>query len=228
MNKILLLLILTSVFASSYSQKKSSNSDSFEQANNKYHNALKYLDYHTAISAVHDILLIAPEKTMYKDSLLILYFNNNQSLSAVLLAKELELEGNTSKNVLEVLAISFQNAGQLKESLSYYEKLNTQDNSLFYMYQIAVIQYSMSRISECTQTLTKIIEDPNSSKETVKIEYENNPSQQVPFSAAAYNILGVLSLNLNNNEVAKRYFENALKIFPEFLLAKSNISAGIK
>lgn len=228
-NKTIIIFIFCVVVMNSFSQKKSnSNVNSFENAIKKYHNSLKYLDYKTAINAIHDVLIIAPEKTNYKDTLLALYYNSNQSISAVLLAQEMEKTGNSSKNVLEVLAITYQNAGQLKEALKYYEKLNALENKLFYQYQIAVIQYGMSRVSECTTTLSKIIENPNSAKETVKIDYEKAPSQEIPYSAAAYNILGVLSLNINQKENAKAYFQKSLEIFPEFLLAKNNISAIAK
>ena len=224
MKKILLLLSILLISFYGFSQKKAS-SILLDNAIKKYHLSLSYLDYQTAISAVQDILIIAPEKTNYKDTLLALYYNSNLSYSAVLLAKEMEKEGNTNISVLEVLATMYQKAGNLKESLAYYEKIYEKTNKLYYLYQLAIIQFNMSRINECMQSLTKILEDPNSLKETIRVDYEKANSQEVLFAAAAYNILGVLSINLNKPDVATQYFNKSLEIYPEFLLAKNNLSS---
>jgi len=137
----------------------------------------------------------------------------------------MEKEGNTNISVLEVLATTYQKAGNLKESLAYYEKIYEKTNKLYYLYQLAIIQFNMSRINECMQSLTKILEDPNSLKETIRVDYEKANSQEVLFAAAAYNILGVLSINLNKPDVATQYFNKSLEIYPEFLLAKNNLSS---
>ncbi len=209
-------------------QKKSKSNEGFENSYQKYKNAMKYLDYNTAITALHEILIIAPEKTVFKDSLLAIYFNSGNATSAVLLAKDLEAEGNTKASTYEVLALTYQNAGLLKESLAYYEKLNTKEEKLFYLYQIATIQFNMSRLKECSQTLAKIIGNAEASKQTIKIDYEKQAPQNVPYSAAAYNILGVLNLQIKEKEQALKNFNQSLTIYPEFILAKNNLELATK
>lgn len=223
--KKILLVVSVLITVSIFAQKKVKTVElPFELAIKKYHNSLKYLDYSTAINALQEILVINPEKVNYKDSLLAMYYNSGKSQSAVLLAKELEAEGNTNPAVYEVLARTFQNAGMPKEALAYFEKLNNTEENLYYLYQIATIQFNLSRMQECTESLSKIIQNSEALKQTVAMDYENKESQQISFAAAAYNILGVMALRFKETEKAKENFEQALKIAPNFLLAKNNLS----
>jgi Tfp pilus assembly protein PilF len=50
-------------------------------------------------------------------------------------------------------------------------------------------------------------------------------SQKVPLRAAAFNVKGIIAMDLNQPEVAKLQFETALKLFPDFALAQGNLAA---
>lgn len=223
---IFVILFAFSILAVNAQKKieKESPDVNFELAIQKYHNSLKYVDYSSAINALQEILVINPEKVNYKDSLLAMYYNSGRSNSAVLLAKEMEAEGNSNPATFQVLASTFQNAGMLKEALPYYEKLNKTKEGLYYLYQIATIQFNLSRLQECTQSLSKIIQNPEAAKQTIAMEYEKQETQQIPYAAAAYNVLGVMALQFKENEKAKGNFTKALELAPEFLLAKNNLS----
>ena len=41
--------------------------------------------------------------------------------------------------------------------------------------------------------------------------------------AAAYNVKGICALELNQPEAAKENFNKALQLFPDFVLAKTNL-----
>ena len=45
----------------------------------------------------------------------------------------------------------------------------------------------------------------------------------VPLKAAIWNLKGVVFMDMNENDKAKKYFSETLKIFPEFELAKNNL-----
>ncbi|MCH8318224.1 MAG: hypothetical protein IIA88_06970, partial [Bacteroidetes bacterium] len=47
--------------------------------------------------------------------------------------------------------------------------------------------------------------------------------QTVPLKAVVLNMKGVLSMDVNENDTAKDLFSEALKIFPDFELAKDNL-----
>ena len=228
MNNKFLSIIFLSIFCINALNAQKKNTPSFKEktfdlAYAKYKNALKILDYNTAINATHEILAVVPEKINFKDSLLALYYTSNKPTNSVLLAKEMVKEGNTNPTTYEILATTYQKAGMLKESLEYYEKIQAINKDLFYEYQIATIQFNLGRLQECATSLNSIINNPEAKNATIKMDYEKETSQNVPFSAAAFNVFGVLSQQLKEEEQAKKYFENALKIFPEFILSKNNL-----
>jgi tetratricopeptide (TPR) repeat protein len=216
------VLLTTAIFAQKNS--KSQSTLLFDLAIQKYHNSLKYLDYPTAINALQEVLVLSPEKVDYKDSLLAIYFNAGNSKSAFLLAQEMEAEGNNNAATFEVLARAFQNAGMLKEALSYFEKLNLLEENLYCLYQMATIQFNLSRVQECSENLSKIIQNPKAKSQTMEMSYEKQESQQIPYAAAAFNVLGVMALKLKEPVQATENFKQALLISPNFLLAKNNLS----
>ena len=50
-------------------------------------------------------------------------------------------------------------------------------------------------------------------------------SQKVPFKAAYYNLMAMTSYDLHNYDMTIKYFEKALKIYPDFFVAKQNKQA---
>jgi tetratricopeptide (TPR) repeat protein len=216
------VLLTTATFA-----QKNSKSQSpllFDFAIQKYHNSLKYLDYPTAINTLQEVLVLSPEKINFKDSLLAIYFNACHSKSVVLLVQEMEAEGNNNTATFEVLARTFQNAGMLKKDLPYFEKLNLLEEHLYCLYQMATIQFNLSRVQECSENLSKIIQNPKSKSQTMEMSYEKQESQQIPYAAAVFNALGVMALQLKESVQATENFKQALLISPNFLLAKNNLS----
>jgi hypothetical protein len=52
---------------------------------------------------------------------------------------------------------------------------------------------------------------------------QDGQSQQVSLKAAAFNVKGIIGLELNQDDAAKQNFEEAIKLFPDFVLAKGNL-----
>jgi len=159
----------------------------------------------------------------YLDTLARLYFSNGNSGQCVLVCKDYLARDSSNVFVREILAISLNSLSKSKESLDQYEVLYASTHSLFHAYQIAVLQYVLKRFGECETTCAVILSDPKAAEMKVPISTDQNNSQQVPLKAAAYNIRGVMLKDLNRPEDALKSFEEAVKIFPDFVLAKSNI-----
>lgn len=188
-----------------------------------YNLAISYGDYASASNAVYGILSMDTSNIAWKDTLASLMFARGALDQCKKLAKEVYDIDNANLRMLELLAVSEQGLGNAKESLEYYEKLYPQTQQLFHLYQIATLQFGLQRLGECSVNLQKIIADPNAEKETVSINIGQGYQQQVPYKAAALNIAGVIARSVNDNENAKKAFEEALKIFPDFVLAKGNL-----
>jgi tetratricopeptide (TPR) repeat protein len=162
----------------------------------------------------------------YNDfTLAALYFQRGAWPQVVLLTTEL-LTGNPSNiGALELRAVANQSLGRAKESLEDYESLYKQNKNPYHLYEIASLQLAMKRFGECEQSVRQLLSDMSIKDKEIAITVQDGRSQQVPLAAAAMNMNGVLDLEQGKKDSAKGHFENAIKVFPEFLLAKNNLDA---
>lgn len=190
--------------------------------------ALKYNDLNVAKNALYQMIYLAPENKSLKDSLAILYFNIGSYTECILISREILSENSTNSSVLELKAISEQNIGMFKESLVDYEALYAKNKNIYHLYQIATLQYELKRFGECDQSIATIIADKESEKQEISIVTGDRRQQKVPIKAACLNMRGVLALETGKNEIAKTSFQEALKISPDFFLAKNNLTISEK
>jgi len=187
-----------------------------------YDEAVKYNDLAVARTALYSMLALDPSRTGLKDTLTYLYFSSNNHLQVILLGKEI-LEANPGKaEILELVAVSQQNLGREKDALESFEKLYSITKDPYHQYSIASLQYMLKRFGECSESLNSIIASTDSLG-VITISDNQGESQQVPIKAAAFNMRGVVALEINQPEVARQNFQKALELFPGFLLAKANL-----
>jgi len=142
--------------------------------------------------------------------------------------------------ILGLLALSEKAIGRSIEALAAYEKLFVCTQDLQYAYEIAALQFNIQRFGECRATIEAIIATITAeNQQTIQIVYqanENQPgvnpegrsslrAQDVPLKAAAYNLKGVLQLELNEIEEAQASFNKALELFPDFQLTIGNLES---
>lgn len=187
-----------------------------------YSQAMQYGDLGVAINTVYTILAMGGEAS-YKDTLAYLYFNAGNNVQAILVADDILTENPNNITMLEITAISQQNLGLAKEALENYEKLYSLNPDIYHMYSIATLQYSLKRFGECGNTIDQILKSDDNVK-PIKITNNNGQSQEVPIKAACLNMLGVMALELKQNDVALKSFEEAIKVAPDFGLAKGNLA----
>ena len=68
----------------------------------------------------------------------------------------------------------------------------------------------------------KILADKTAMDQKINISYESN-SQEVSLLAAALNLGGIILIDEHKYEDAKMYFESALKLDQNFVLAQNNL-----
>jgi tetratricopeptide (TPR) repeat protein len=190
-----------------------------------YKRAISYGDYDAAKNALFRLMTANPDSIKYLDSLVTLYFSIGAMPQCILSGKEYLKKDTSNQSVMEMVAVSYSQLKNYKEAVDMYEKLYMKSGNLHYAYQLAVHQYLLKRIGECNQMLDIIIADPKAEQEKVGISGDDNKSQQVPLKAAALNLRGVIMQELSMTDKAKENFEAALKIMPEFALAKGNLES---
>lgn len=221
MIKKLLLTVLAFTAFGAY-QASAQGGDAFDVQMKVYKGALKNYDLQAATVALYNMMAIKPERTDLNDSLALLYFAGERYAQAYLIGEDIVKKDPNRKDMLELVAVSKQNLGLIKEALADYEKLYALDKSIYYLYQMGTLQYQLKRYGECIASLDKIIADPAAAQQKVNIMMQGG-SQDVPMKAAALNVKGICALEMNQEEIAKDNFNKALEMAPEFVLAKGNL-----
>ncbi|HNQ11963.1 MAG TPA: tetratricopeptide repeat protein [Bacteroidia bacterium] len=188
-----------------------------------YENAMLIGDYDVARTALLYLVTAQPNQISYLDSLARIYYATGMYAQA-LISSEIYLKKD-EKNVgmMEISTACYNILGDSKKALSGYEALYTINKRMEYLYQIAVIQYQMKRLGECEVSVNTILNESKSSEEKISINMAGQ-YQEVPVAAAAYNLSGVMNKELGKTDKAKSDFENAIKLFPEYVLAQNNLS----
>lgn len=228
MKKSLLTLGIFAITTSVIAQKKGKTNTSSRQKvqlEQTYKNALKYADLQTVISTTHQLIALEGEISTYKDSLALLYFNANNAVSCHLLCKELLVSKPTDTTLLELNAISLKSLGVAKDAVEAYERLFAVTQNRIHGYELAQLQYSISRLAESLVTINQSIAKTKEIDAKIRFNIDKDKKQEVPLNAALLNLKGLVSFELKDEKGAADAFNQALTIMPDFAAADQNKKA---
>jgi len=95
------------------------------------------------------------------------------------------------------------------------------------LYQIGYLQYSTERYNEAKNNLN-ILETKLKPEDAITLTKKDGTNQQVKFIAAVKNLSGLIAIGEGNKEEAKKLFNEALAISPDFEAAKTSLEAANK
>ncbi len=230
MNNIIKLVgsfVLVTVFAvnTATAQEAQGNaSEAYKQQLRVYQNALKYNDVSVAKNALYNMLAINPSNTSLLDSLAYFYYDYQQYASSLLVSRDILFINSSHLPALEIQAVSYEKLGLYDNALSSYESLYLKRNNPYTLYKIGMLQYDLKRHNESKTSLDILLE--SAEVDSLKVVLNEQGSQQqkeIPMKAALHNFQGLNHLELGNKEAAKQSFEAALKLAPEYQMAKENL-----
>ncbi len=187
-----------------------------------YQKAMQFGDFTVARTAVLELMVKYPDKPQWKDTLVSIYGMMGMYEQAIMLGEDILKTKTNDTNTLKIVAISYENLGVLNKAIEYYEKVLVLDNNLIMRYKLAVCQYGLKRNAESMSNVDRILNDKAATTMMITINYETS-SQEVPVLAAALNVGGIILIDDKKPEDAKLYFESALKMDPNFVLAQNNL-----
>ncbi len=205
--------------------KSGTDAGSFKIYHQIYESAILYNDFAVATDAMYHMIALEPNNAALKDTLAALYFQRGAWPQVVLVTSEVLAVNAENQGALELRAVANQSIGRAKESLEDYEGLYKRTKSPYHLYEIAALQFSMKRFGECELSIRQLLASEEIKDKTIVISVQDGRSQDVPLPAAVMNLNGVLDLEQGKKATAKAFFENAIKIYPEFILAKNNLDA---
>ena len=181
-------------------------------------------DIPTAITALSYYVSEPNSNPLYQDTLSMLYMQQNSYMQAYYWAdKRLKV---TPDNLvlMEMKGLCLDKMNQPKEAISIFEKLYAKSKSPYHAYTLMELQYSIKRLAECLATAT------STEQLVFKPEYvmTYNAGEQMGrtyLQAGVYNITGLALYDLDKKTESKKYFEMALALDSNFVLARQNLEA---
>ncbi len=201
-------------------QSAKSNNDIYKKLFDK---SMDMKDYHSAIVAVQMMLIEDSTQLAYRDSLPELYaaVNNVEAVSKTIdatLARHPKEE-----KFLQVKAVVQQEEGDYEGVLKTYTTLYETTKKLSYLYQIGTMHFQAGKLPEAEKVVEEVLAKAPSSNDSLDIFVSEQQKQKVPIMAAALNFKGYIFAQKRDMLNAKKYFETAIKVFPDFVMAKRNL-----
>jgi tetratricopeptide (TPR) repeat protein len=221
MKKIYLLIVMAALVTGLSAQDSAALRKHYLKV---YGQALAFNDVNAAINSLHGFLAV-DNNILYKDTLSMLYFSTKNYYSSLLLAEEVYKAESGNIEAMARAAECYDELGDPKTATGLFEQIVPKTKSPYHAYKMAVCQYQLKRNGESEASAKYVLADTNSKKIGVPFTAMNGSQQAISVAAAAANLIGVLRMDAKNYPEAKKYFEEALKLFPEFVGAKENLAA---
>ena len=212
MKKVIFFILLSSsVMFKSYSQISE-----FDLQNSIYKKAKSYNDPSVAINSLYKMIAIQPENLLLKDSLMREYLTISQWAPSYMISREILAMQPNNLFALEVSCISLQNLGLKQQALNEYESLYLKSDRIDVLYTISFLQFELKNFTESLTNLDILINNSETEEMSVSVSKSDNSVQEVLIRAQLNYLKGLIYLEQSKNEDAKKYFNIALTISPDF------------
>ena len=226
MRKLLFVLLNLALCSSLFAQTPKSGATAVKGNPHLkvFDQALATGDLNTAISALNYYIADQGSANAYTDTLAMLYMQQGAFAQCYYWADK-RLQAKPDDNgLLEMKGICLEKLQQPKEAITVFEKLVGKTQSPYHAYKLMELQYSIKRLAECAVTATA------AEKLQFKPEYvmTYNVGEQVGrtyLQAGIFNIHGLALYDLDRKAEAKAYFERAIALDSNFVLARQNLEA---
>lgn len=226
MKKIIAISLVSFLCCNIYAQgTKSASAGSVNNAHLKvFKQSVVSGDIATGIAALNYFVADQGANTAYEDTLAMLYMRQNAYVQCYYWAdKRLKVKPEDLV-LLEMKAVCLDKLNQPKEAITIFEKLYAKSKSPYHAYTLMDLQYSIKRLAECLATANSTVN--LQFKPDYTITY--NVGEQVGrtyLQAGIYNIQALTLYDLDRKAEAKTYFEKALALDSNFVLASQNLEA---
>ena len=206
-------------------ETKKQESPLIEHFYKKYITAVQWNDFDVAKDALYDLIIENPLNDSLIYSLAYYYYENQKYVPAVLVSQQLLARNPKSIPALEISAVGYESMGVKDRALQNYESLYLISNTIGTLYKMAFLQYDLKRFTESLATIDILISKTEIDTTKVVFTDAENKSKEYPMKVSLLNLKGLIQLDHFGDKVAARkFFEEALAIAPDFLLAKENLA----
>jgi tetratricopeptide (TPR) repeat protein len=194
--------------------------------------ALNFGDYDKAITFGYRILAKDPSNLEKVFDLAQLYYKAKHFNMSLQFCSIIVNTDSLNQNAMGLAALNLVGLKALDKAVDLYKVMAVKFNNPSFLYQASVIAFEAKKLDDCTNTIKALLKDSLSMNQKIVIRRQNaigkEVSEEISLPAAAFNILGFVSLEKNNLADAKAYFGKALDIEPSFILAENNLKEVLK
>jgi tetratricopeptide (TPR) repeat protein len=174
---------------------------------------------------MYKLIALEGANSTYKDSLTYIYYSSRKYASCFLMANEVLKRDPKNQDILELKAVSLESLGAIDKSLEVYKELFTLSKSNYHGYNLAKLQLTLKKPEDAFKTINMVETLNDTGQYKVTFSINQNHTQQVELLAAIPYLKAMIELELDKETEAKVSFQKALKIQPDFVLAKENFDA---
>lgn len=226
---LILLLTLTMGLLSAQEQAKEKKELSpaqiyYTQQALTYQAAVRYNDYDVAKQALYNLYVANPQNDSILYSLSVLYVQSQQYPSAILTAKDILTLKPDHVGAMEIAGVSYENLGLKDKALENYESLYLKTDDYQTLYKIAFLQNDLQRYAEALTNVDILLGKKETEEANAVFPTEDNKEKEYPIKVALLNLKGLVKKAQGDKTAAKALFDEALKLAPDFVLAKNNLA----
>jgi len=188
-----------------------------------YSHAMEIKDYQTAITAIQIMYQLDSTDNSLLDTLPELYIAQRNFESADYYTQLAIKKYPDSERFLQIKALLAQQFGRIEEEMDTYQKLYVKTQKLSYLYQLTAFNFSAGQMDAASKGLSELEAKMANATDSVDFMVSETAKQKVPVRAAVYNMKAYLQAQKRDLPGAKKYFEMALKEYPDFVTAKQNL-----
>lgn len=189
-----------------------------------YNLAMNTGDINAASVALNYYIIEQGTESPYSDTLAMLYMQMGSFAQCFYWADLRSKTHPDDNNLLEMKGICLEKLQQPKEAISIFEKLFGKTQSPYHAYKLMGLQYSIKRLAECVAT-ANAAERLQFKPEMVMTYNVGDQVGRTYLQAGIFNIHGLALYDLDRKAESKAYFERAVALDSNFVLAKQNLEA---
>ena len=188
--------------------------------------ALAYGDNTIATNSLYSIIAKEGKTSTYKDSLAYVYFGSRKYSSCFLVCTDILSKNGGKQDIMEMQAVSLESLGAYDKAAQSYAKLVVKSNNNYHAYKLANIYYSLTKNKEALMAIKKAEELNDTGEIKITTAINKKLNQQVSLKSAIANLKGLIQFKMDDVEGAKKSFQQAVTLEPDFKLAKENLEAA--
>ena len=227
MKRLSLIIVLAGILASCTTKQVDTSQKLKEHYSKVYSQAKSYNDLVAQSNALVNLIALGDNVEKNEDSLFFIYARLGNNSALVTLGEKLLQRKANDTLVLGTLIEAYQMLGDLEKAYEYQKKIYDLTKSPKDNYRLAILEFNMNKTAEAKKRVTELLKDKSIEGETITISTRDGFNQEVPLKAALYNALGIIYVAERNPAKAKQEFEKALKIKPDFILARNNLQTFV-